>query len=137
MPKDISEIEFDHDRLDQAVKHRHIETGVTFEQDGVLFSSGFEPIRFLKETERHSEMRDEIDEMSAAEMRAALRRVKHGQSISPPKKKKKKKKDATKADVRTRADDKLAGFKPDDQPDFVKQALSENHAAVMAEESVE
>ena len=41
----IADIEFDHDRLEDAIKHRKFGAGVTYEQDGVLFSSGFVAIK--------------------------------------------------------------------------------------------
>jgi len=136
----LTDIEFDHERMDEAVKHRKMGAGVTYEQDGVLFSSGFVAIKILDESERIRPPRDEYDDMSPAQLRAALRSKNRSSGSLVPRKfaaKKKVKKKVTKKDVRQRADDKLSGYKPEDQPDYVRQALSENHAAVMAEESAQ
>ena len=120
------DIEFDHDRMDDAIKHREFGHGVTYEQDGVLFSSGFVAIKILEGRKK----KDKFDDMSPDDMREALR---HGGGATP-----KKKVSAKKAhSARQRADDKLSGFKTEDAPDYVQQAMSENHAAAMAEESAE
>ena len=121
------DIEFDHDA--PYMKHREFGKGVTYEQDGVIFSSGFEAMTILKTRRK----KDAFDNMNADELRAQLRL----HNIAPPKMKDRnagKKKPQT---VRQGADDKLAGFKPEDQPDHVQQAISENHAAEMADQQAE
>ena len=130
----LSDIEFDHDA--DCVKHRAMGEGVTYEQNGVLFSSGFVPLKIVKILPP----KDEFDDMSPAELRNALR----DNSIASPQKKKKKKVGLKQEEAsgkvhsaRQRADDKLAGFRTPNQPDYIQQALSENHAAVMAEEKAE
>ncbi len=124
----LSDIEFDHEA--DCVKHRELGRGVTYEQDGVLFSSGFVALKIIKERAP----KDKYDDMSAAELRAALR----GEP-APVKKKivRKKPIPKTPGSARQRADNKLAGFRAEDNPEYVKQALSENHAAVMAEENAQ
>ena len=121
------DIEFDHDA--PYTKHREFGKGVTYEQDGVRFSSGFEAMTILKIRRK----KDAFDSMNADELRAQLRL----NNIAPPKMKDRsvgKKKPQT---VRQGADDKLAGFKTEDQPDHVQQAISENHAAEMADQQAE
>ncbi len=130
----LSDIEFDHDA--DYIKNRAMGKGVTYEQDGVLFSSGFVPLKIVKARPP----KDKYDDMSSAELRAALR----GNGAATPGKKKKKKV-GLKQEVapvkvhsaRQRADDKLAGFRTPNQPDYIQKALSENHAAIMAEENAE
>ena len=129
----LSDIEFDHDA--DCVKHRTIGEGVTYEQDGVLFSSGYVPLRVLVE----KPSTDKFDDMSPSELRTALR---HTDAIQQLPKKKKKRAGSREPEkkahsARQRADDKLAGFRTPDQPDYIEKALSENHAAIMAEEHAE
>ena len=124
---DKPDIEFDHDA--PCIKHREFGKGVTYEQDGVLFSSGFVAQKILKTRKK----KDAFDGMNADELREQLRL----NNITPPKVKDRsvgKKKPQT---VRQDTDDKLAGFKAEDQPDHVRQALSENHAAEMADQQAE
>lgn len=128
----IPDIQFDHDA--PFVKHRKMGEGVTFEQDGVLFSSGYLAIKILRERAP----KDTFDDMTPDELRAQLRANK----VMPPPQKKKKavsKKAVGKKvhSVRQLADDKLAGFRNEPNPDYIQKALSENHAAVMAEEQAE
>lgn len=129
----LSDIKFDHDA--DCTKIRKMGAGVTYVQDGVEFSSGFVPLRILEERIP----KDEFDDMSPAELRAALRQS----GVGSPKKKRadaqeSPRKKKTRADKKPApADDKLEGFRTADQPDYVQQALSENHAAIMAEEHAE
>jgi len=125
------DIEFDHDA--GYIKHREMGAGVTYEQDGVLFSSGFVPLKILRERAP----KDRFDDMTPDELRAELRGGTTAVAAPVRKKTAKKKTAKPKQDVRQRADDKLKGFKPESSPDYVQQALSENHAAVMAEEQAE
>jgi hypothetical protein len=123
------DIEFDHDA--DCIKHRELGKGVTYEQNGVLFSSGYVALKILRERPA----KDKFDDMTPDELRAALR----GQK-SPVAAKPKKHKVAAPSKPQTprqSADDKLSGFRNEDNPDYVQQALSENHAAVMAEESAQ
>ena len=125
----LSDIKFDRDA--DSIKHRAMGEGVTYEQDGVLFSSGFVPLKILKERAP----KDEFDDVSAAELRTRLRGGSNGES--PPKKKTRADKQVSTVKVtsaRQRADDKLEGFRTPDQPDHIQKALAENHAAIMAEE---
>lgn len=120
------DIVFDHDA--PHVKHRAMGKGVTYTQDGVLFSSGFVAIKVLEKRQP----KDEFDGMNADELRAALRgkpgaKKKPAQAQAP----------AVQPSARQAADDKLAGFKGADNPDYIQVALAENHAAVMAEERAE
>jgi len=125
---DKPDIEFDHDA--PYVKHREFGKGVTYEQDGVLFSSGFVAQKILKTRKK----KDAFDRMNADELREQLRL----NNVTPPKMKDRsagKKKPQT---VRQSTGDKLEGFKADDeQPDYVRKALSENHAAEMADQQAE
>ena len=126
----LADIEFDRDA--DFIKHRKIGEGVTYEQDGILFSSGYTPLRVLVK----KAPTDMYDDMNPAELRSALRNV--GTTAEP-----KKKKVGVKApekevhSARQRAEDKLAGFRNPENPDYIEKALSENHAAVMAEEHAE
>jgi len=121
----LADIEFDHDA--DFVKHRKLGEGVTFEQDGILFSSGYVALKVLvvKAPE------DRFDNMNPAELRSALRKG------EVAKKKKVVEPEKTVHSARQRADDKLAGFRNPENPDYIEEALSENHAAVMAEEHAE
>ncbi len=125
----LADIEFDHDA--EYIKHRKLNEGVTYEQDGILFSSGYVPLKVLV----IKQPTDQFDDMSPAELRTTLR----NSDVEMPKKKKVGVKESTKKvhSARQRADDKLAGFRNPDNPDYILQALSENHAAVMAEEHAE
>ena len=128
----LADIEFDHDV--EFIKHRKLGEGVTYEQDGVLFSSGFVPLKVLVQ----KASTDRFDDMSPAELRTSLRHndamsqgtKKAGTSLSEEPGKKVH-------SARQRADDKLAGFRTPDQPDYIEKALSENHAAIMAQEHAE
>ncbi len=124
--ENLTDIEFDHDA--EFIKHREMGKGVTFEQDGVLFSSGYVALKVLKV----KPPKDEFDDMTPAELRAALR----DSDVVPPKVAKKK---VTRkpGSARERAAEKLDGFKAEEQPDYVRQAMSENHAAASAEENAE
>lgn len=119
----IDDIVFDHEA--PYVKHRAMGKGVTYTQDGVLFSSGYVAIKVLEKRQP----KDPFDDMNADQLRAALR--------SKPGAKKKPvqaQASAVRSDPRQTADDKLAGFKGVENPDYIRAALDENHAAAMAEE---
>ncbi len=121
----LADIKFDHDA--DFVKHRKLGEGVTFEQDGVLFSSGYTPLRVLVQKAPE----DKFDNMNPAELRSALRKgevAKKKKAVEPEKEV---------HSARQRADDKLAGFRNPENPDYIEEALSENHAAIMAEEHAE
>ena len=120
------DITFDHDA--DCIKHRELGKGVTYEQDGVLFSSGFVALKVLKTKPK----KDKFDNMSPAELRAELRGKKAPAAATSA-----KSGTAKPQTPRQGADDKLAGFRNEDNPDYVRQALSENHAAATAEENVQ
>ena len=61
------DIEFDHEA--DCIKHRELGKGVTYEQDGVLFSSGFVALKIL----RNRPKKDKFDNMTPDQLRAALR----------------------------------------------------------------
>lgn len=127
---DITQFEFDHDA--DFIKRRTFGEGVTYEQDGVLFSSGFVALKVL----RAKAKKDGFDDMNANELRALLRQ----NNIAPPQIAAKKKPAAGRKPQTNRqsAEDKLEGFKaPDGQSDHVKQALSENHSALSAEQQAD
>ena len=115
------DIEFDHDA--DCIKHRELGKGVTYEQNGVLFSSGYVAIKIL----RKRPAKDKYDGMTADQLRDELRGKKSPVATKPA--------SATPQTSRQSADDKLSGFRDEDNPDYVRKALSENHAAAMAEEN--
>lgn len=103
---ELTDIEFDHDA--PSVKQRVLNGAVTHTQDNVVFSAGYEPLKYIKQP--------------------------------PPVVPKKKKAAAPKkpfTSARERAGEKLAGFKDDEKPDAVKQALGEDASAKKAEELAE
>ena len=124
---DKPDIGFDHDG--DYIKHREFGKGVTYEQDGVLFSSGYEAIKILKTKKK----KDSFDNMSADELREQLRI----NNVAPPKVKTRNTQTIKAKRGHQSTEDKLAGFKSDDQPDHVRAALSENHAATMADQQAE
>ena len=132
---DLTSIEFYHD--EDYEKLREFGAGVTYKQRGVLFSSGFKAIKIL---EVISDNADDIDNMSVAEMRAKLRSQKLNEKprtvIDPERQQARTaKKAGKKSSVRKRADSKLQGFKDEENPDYVREALGENAAAKRAEDN--
>lgn len=43
---DLADTEFDHDDISSAIKRRELNGPVTYEQNGVIFSAGFKPLRY-------------------------------------------------------------------------------------------
>jgi hypothetical protein len=109
---DLADIRFNHG--EPSVKTRVLNKGVTYTQDNVVFSSGFVPLRYVKEPVKVAE---------------SVRRT-------LPQRSEKKKKKKTEVSARDRANRKLEGFKDDEKPDAVKTALAEDASARKAEERV-
>ncbi len=133
----LSEIEFDHEG--DYVKKRVYGGNVSYVQNGIKFNSGFVATEILEIIDPAAK---DIDDMSPDELRDALRASRQptaltGSLTTPLPKPKKKRADAKPATPRQSADDKLSAYKAPEKPDFVTQALSENSAALKAEERAE
>ncbi len=76
----LADIEFDQNA--DFIKHRKLGEGVTYEQDGVLFSSGYVPLRVLVE----KPATDRFDDMTSDELRVQLRNTSYDNAPAPKKK---------------------------------------------------
>ena len=103
---DLTDIKFDHDV--PSVKSRVLNGSVTYTQGNVVFSAGYEPLKWIKQP-----------------------------PPVVPKKKKAAVVKKPFSSARERAADKLEGFKDDEKPDAVKVALREDASAKHADELAE
>ena len=131
----LSEIEFDHED-DGYVKVRTYGGNVHYIQNGIKFNAGFVATEVLEIIDPAAK---NIDDMSPDELRDALRasRQPTATTTTPLPRPKKKRADVKPTTPRQSADDKLSAYKAPEKPDFVTQALSENSAALKAEERAE
>ena len=113
--KKLADIAFDHDAPSEKI--RKFGKGITYVQNGVVFSNSYEPIAMTKE-------REELEDLKES------KKQKQKETIKKTAKKKRRA-------VAKGVGDKLKGFRKFDAPDKVSQALKENEQAEAAEAAAE